>query len=166
MTKKNKTEESADVRETFTLSSGVVIRCKAVPTDIWIDAMSKVDEPKPPVVHIEDTGRYEENDSDPDYLAAKKAYLVKRNNASKRAVYLLGIEIVTTPADMVQPDSEAWEEERAFLGYTKPGKRESYYDWLRIVAAPSGADMALIMRECGRLTGVRETDALEALKSA
>lgn len=166
MTDKIETEEGVDVRETPTLSSGVVIRCKAVPTDIWMDAMSRVDEPKPPVVYLEETGRHEENDSDPAYLEAKKAYLVKRNNASKRAVYLLGIEIVATPADMVQPDSEAWEEERAFLGYTKAGKLESYYDWLRIKVAPSGADMALIMRECGRLTGVRETDALEALKSA
>ena len=166
MTDKKTTGGSVSVRETLTLSSGVVLECRAIATDVWVDALSKVSEPKPPTVLIESTGRYEENDSDPDYIAAKRAYHVKHNEASKRAAYVLGTRVLEVPADMARADSEEWAEERAFLGYSAPTKIDALYDWLRIKAAPSSADMVEIMRTVGRLTSTREQDVMEALKSA
>lgn len=155
--------EAASVRETLALSSGVMVRVQAIPRDLWLEIMSRVAEPTPPVVLNEATGRYEENDSDPAYLQAKQRYVMDKLEAMTRGAYLFGVVVVSIPPDVLAPDSAEWHARRVLLRRTEPGAE--LLDWLRLVAAPSGADNAVIMREIGRATGTREADVQEALKS-
>lgn len=149
----------------ITLSTGVVLRLRVVPpmliTDIAGEAMRE--RPKPPTAYVEAVDRVEENPDDPDYQEAlsnwQAGVLLDLNNT-----YILkGTELVSIPEDVAGLDDPEWLDEMRVLGRRVETRRQRYLSWVKYAAGPSREDVAMIVREVGRLSGVSESDVQESI---
>ena len=80
------------------------------------EASSRVPEPRPPEVFVDDKGRKEENPNDPDYLRALERLDVERSMAAIDVMIMMGIELVNedgTPYE-IEPDGR-WRKQLKML---------------------------------------------------
>ncbi len=153
-------------RKVLTLSTGVKLRTKQVPvmlpTEIAMEGMRL--RPKPPVMYVEALDRDDENPSDPDYLQAVQRWqaqiLVDMNNA----FILLGTEIEYVPRGFVRPEDPKFAEQMDVLNRDVSSDSLRYLAWVKYAAAASSEDIAMIVGEVGRLSGVGEADVREAVE--
>jgi len=149
----------------LTLSTGVKLRIKQVPvmlpTEIAMEGMRL--RPKAPVMFIEALDREDENQSDPDYQEALQRWqsqiLVDMNNA----FILLGTEIDSVPRGFARPEDPKFHEQMSVLNRDVGSESLQYLAWVKYCAAPKSDDIALIVGEVGRLSGVGESDVREAV---
>lgn len=147
-----------------TLSSGVVLRVRAVSTSLFADLMAEMDPPKPPVVFIESKGREEENPDDPDYLAAKQAHQARVAKSMSDAVIVLGTELESLPKGFPGPDDTAWNAQMRALGRRFEGEADRYLAWVKYQAGKETTDFQTIWEAVGRQASVLEKDTQAAVR--
>jgi hypothetical protein len=157
-------ENAGKPNSEITLSTGIKLKVRAVPTTIYGEIMRKYTRPIPPVIFIEDKGRKEENLNDPRFLQLSSEYDNNVSMAVIDAMILLGTEVSSVPASMTKPEDEAWADELEAIGIViGENKRKRYLMWIKYVAATGINDITKIMEAVGRLTGVTEEDVQDAV---
>lgn len=147
-----------------TLSSGVVLRVRAVSTSLFADLMAEMEGPRPPVVFIESKGREEENPDDPDYLAAKQAHQARVAKAMSDAVIVLGTELESLPDGFPGPEDPVWNAQMRALGRRFEGEQDRYLAWVKYQAGKETTDFQTIWEAVGRQASVLERDAHAAAR--
>lgn len=156
--------ENGHDQDTITLSTGVVLRLKPISKQLIRTVQTQFERPEVPMWEDPNKGRQVENPSDPKYIEAVEQYMVEIANATMDVCILRGTEVLEKPDDLLDPDSEQWVYEMQTLGLPMgDNPRARYLAWIKGVAAPLDRDMNLVMGVIGRMTGVSETDVLEAV---
>ena len=139
-------------------SSGVVVKINArkLPVTYLQKTWNKINslQPKPPIVHMPDKGRKEENQDDPDYIEAYNQWAIDSYEAIANVAVLRGVEIAAIPGNLLKPDSEEWLEEAGIYGAAN--NREAYLMWFNMCAAPTEADVSLFMERLGTILGASQ----------
>lgn len=151
--------------EDITLSTGVVLRCRAVSASLFADLLARYPTPRPPVVWLEDKGREEENPDHPDYIAQVQQHNIQIAKALSDAMVLLGTEIVSIPKGVSRQDDKAWLDEMRALGYELRSIPERYLAWIKFKAVANTSDFNAIGKAVGRQTGVTEVDVESAAQT-
>jgi hypothetical protein len=133
------------------LSTGVELEALVVPPMLLTD------------IAVEAVDRDEENPDDPVFKEAlsnwQAGVLIDLNNA----YILVGTRLVSKPDGLPGWDDADWLDEMKLLGRRVGSRRQRYLAWIKYVAAPTGEDITLIVREVGRLSGVSERDVQESI---
>jgi hypothetical protein len=159
----------ADVKplpDTFTLSSGVVLRAKRV-APLRIDAINRqYKDPEVPMVELED-GRKVENPDHPKYIEKLRNNTEERDNALLNAFMLFGTEVVSIPETIRSIDNSDWVDEMELVGIHVPdNKLARYLAWMRYEALLDAQnDMAAIMQHVLRKMAIAEENIAEAMQS-
>jgi hypothetical protein len=151
--------------DTFTLSTGVVLKPTRVPSMVFPELMSRMERPKPPRVFIEDIGREEENPADPDYQSRLEIFNAEYTKAIIDTMIILGTEVVYVPDNVAKETDTRWTLKIKALGIVPTDEIQRYLLWVKFVAATDNKDIEAIMREVGRLSGVSEEDVSEAVET-
>jgi hypothetical protein len=80
--------------EIVTLSTGVRVKVMPVTATLIDEVQSKIADPEPPMIYLEEKDRSEPNYSDPRYLRAIERAQVDRVIAAVDALVLFGVELV------------------------------------------------------------------------
>lgn len=96
--------------EIVTLSTGVRVRVKPVTATLIDEVQSKIVDPDPPEIFLEEKGRSEPNYSDPRYLRAIERAQVNRVIAAVDALVLFGVELVDG-----LPEDKDWVKKLKFM---------------------------------------------------
>jgi hypothetical protein len=80
--------------EPIKLSTGYWALITPVSAPLIDEASSRVPEPRPPTVFVDDKGREEENPNDPDYLRELERLDVERSMAAIDVIIMMGIDLV------------------------------------------------------------------------
>jgi len=142
-----------------TLSTGVVIRCKAVSGLILSRIYEQRPIPEVPTRINPDTERAEPNPDDPEYLSD----LDERNMALlgqiNKAFVILGTEVASLPKGMEGPDGDEWVKTLESIGLSVSDDRRSRYrEWFLTTACADAADGASVIRTVGILSNIRPMD--------
>lgn len=148
---------------TITLSNGVVVRPKRMPTAmlqrLWIQFPS----PKPPIKEFESAGGRkwrEPNPQDPLYLAEVEERSAKLSDSFAKLVFLKAMEIVSLPEGMANfEEDDEWMEELELLGIELPTSTLARrMEWIRYRIVPTTEDYELVYNSATALAGVSEED--------
>ena len=151
--------------EDITLSTGVVLRCKAVSRSLFADLLARHPLPKPPVIYLPDKGREEDNPDHPDYIEKVKQHNIEIAKSLSDAMVLLGTEVIDIPKGLPKQDDRDWLEEMRVLGFDlRPGP-ERYLAWVKFKAVANEGDFNAIGKAVGRQTGVTEEDVESAAQT-
>jgi len=91
------------------LSTGYWAKIRPVAPSLIDGSQALLEDPKPPMVYIEDLGRETENPSDPKYLRELQMMDVKRAVAAVDAMIMFGVELVDEEGNPVPPpDPSTW----------------------------------------------------------
>lgn len=156
-----------DERALITLSNGIVIRVLPVPPLVILQAVSRIERPKPPVFHNKETDRDEENPNDPGYQEAMKQYDLDQLEAATYAAMVVGTRFISAPDNSyyVGPDSDEWIRTLAVIGITFDSNNEfsRYYAWLRFHAMSTQADVEQVVNGVMAACGVTEREVQNAI---
>lgn len=145
-----------------TLSSGVIVKARAVPDNLIMKFREKNPPPRPPVVPIEQGGKKwnEENPNDPEYKAELENYQMRIGVAMTDMMLLVGMEILATPKGFVPyEEDDTWEETLEALDLEVPEKPASKkIEWLRLRVAPSMQDIEKLSSAYNKAAGISEED--------
>jgi hypothetical protein len=156
---------------TLRLSSGIVLRIKAVPQRALRDAARRVPVPPVPVFHNEDKDRDEENPNDPDYQRAMQEYQIATYSAGANIAMLMGTEFKSAPPGEYGPDDDEWV---SFLRMTSSGlldeidlndKAQRYFAWLNYWALRTNDDTSLCVMAPMLAASVSEEEVALAVSS-
>lgn len=152
--------------DTITLSTGVVLRVKKVPSLTLIKMLASSPRPKVPVYFNKNMGREIEHPDDPDYIERVRSWKIEISDMTLNALILLGTELVKCPKGVPSPESDKWIQKYSLLGQPITAENEywRYLTWVTFVAATADSDMGLIQEVVGRLSGVPEA-AVEATET-
>jgi len=144
---------------TFTLSTGVVLRGKQVPPLILVKIMASFPRPKVPTYMSPTMGREMENPDNPDYIDRVRSWKIDSSNVILNAMILLGTELVSIPKNFPGPENKSWMDEYQLLGTQLSPENKSwrYLTWITFKAATSLKDLDIIKEVVGRLSGIPET---------
>lgn len=147
------------------LSTGVVLRSKKINRNVFADILSEHAKPRVPVTYNHDKGREEENQQDPEYLAALNLYNTQLARAMSDALIVLGTELESKPDELPGQDDPTWLEEVELLRvYKTHTRRGRYLAWVKTVAISNDEDFKAIGKSVQRALGVPEEDAAEKTK--
>jgi hypothetical protein len=150
------------------LSSGVKLRCKPIPPWLIADVINEWNDKKPrvPVYVNPEKGREEPNPADPDYNKDLDEWNIAVAMELNNALILMGTEVVEVPEGLPAHDDPEWTSKMQAMGRLSDNPHRNYLHWIKYTAAPKiPEDIELIIREVGRLSGVRETDVQAAVSS-
>ena len=159
----NGIDEIGERDDIVTLSSGVQIKAKAVPKHFIFAVTSRFKKPRAPWEDV--GGMQKENTDDPDYREDLKSWVADLANAGNDVALSLGTEIVEIPSGVPKEGSKEFKEMMEYFDLpmqTNKTARKLY--WLKAIAAPTDADINLLLGEIGRLTGVSEADVAQAVE--
>ena len=146
------------------LSTGVVLKARAVSTLVITDLTRRLTKPTVPTVYNKDIGRDEENPFSPEYVGKMEKWEADVSSGMIDTFILLGTELVSIPKGMPGADGKEWREDMELLGIEiSSSKKHSYLLWIKYVAAPSQNDISEIITAVSRLSGVIEEDVDEAV---
>lgn len=150
------------------LSNGIVLRGKPVPRAVMLNVVRRIPVPPVPVVAVEAVEggtRDEENPNDPDYLDAIEAMHSARLEATYRAAYALGTEVVSVPEGMYGPEADGWLEELAVVGAEADvtSRTARYLSWLQMYALSSQQDHSELYGACLAAAGIMEMEVVQAV---
>ena len=159
-------DENGAAPDEVTLANGVRLKLRSVPPLFVRKAVSHLERPKPPRVHLEEKGREEENPNDPDYIAALEEYGQKTFDAGANVMLAMGVSVLEVPDGMSKPEDEDWVELLEAAGFepdvhTEAARRLS---WLSYYAITSEHDVIKIVLGVSRLTGVGEQEVAAAME--
>lgn len=182
--------ETDDTPQTeFTLSTGVILGLRSVPPMLVRRAVLQVSSqaPVPPKIFIEHQDREEANPNDPAYLAAVERHGETEFMAAAAVILGVGTWVISIPAMMPGPDSDAWIEEADFFHveaevncwrckeeiaashFAKDGckacEKARYISWLNLCAIASESEWLKLMVTVAKRTGVSEGEVQAALSS-
>lgn len=147
------------------LSTGVVLRSKAISRNIFADILSEHVAPHIPSVYNHDKGREEDNPQDPEYLDQMRRYNTQLARAMSDALIVLGTEFESKPDSLPSYDDETWLEEVNLLRIYKTTSRKGrYLAWVKTVAISTDDDFKAITESVKRSMGVPEGDVADAAK--
>lgn len=159
-------EQNRGESNLITLSSGVVLKTKAVPPMILAKIDQKFPEPKIPHVYDEDRGRNIPNPEDPDYLAAIRQNGEARGTAVIDVIAGLGTVAYFVPTHMFTHEDDGWIDDLEFFGFDIPVKGMGrYLAWLKYYVIKSGEDLALIATKSAKSLGVPEKEVAQAIQN-
>jgi hypothetical protein len=149
----------------FTLSTGVVLRPKAMPPYVYIRVATKDKPPKPPRFKVPNKDVYLDNTDDENYIKDFKQWELDQNDRMLIAMVTFGIEkIVKVPKGVERPTSDKWINKLRLAGVETepddPDWRQTH--WILSVAAVNEEDFNTIFTGVGRLSGVPEEDVQTA----
>ncbi len=155
------------VPTTVTLSCGVVLRFKPVPSLAIREAAMRIEAPAVPVIHLEDKGRDEENPNDPAYLQAVAEFEAARAMVANDVILLLGTEVVSVPEGVAALQDQDWIQDLQLLGIEfdpdHPGARK--LAWLKFYVLRTDEDSVKALMGPMRSAGVGEADVAKATAS-
>jgi hypothetical protein len=152
----------------ITLSSGVKLRCKPIPPWLIADVINEWNDRKPkiPVYLNPEKGREEENPADPNYQKALDDWNIAVAMELNNALILMGTEVIEVPEGFPSHEDREWTSKMQAMGRLSDNPHRNYLYWIKYTAAPKmPEDIELIIREVGRLSGVREEDVQAAVGS-
>ena len=160
-------EQETPLPTEVTLSSGVRLRCKAVPPFLARKAISRIPRPQPPVVFLEDKGRQEENPNDPDYLTRLTEWQNMIYEVGTDVLLVAGTSIIDVPTGIYLPEDDGWLSLVEFLGVKidVSNSHSRYLHWLTCYALETPDDLAKVVTAVGSLTGVSEEEVEAAVKT-
>lgn len=158
-------EDRNDDREVV-LSNGIILGIRPVPPFVTRAALSKLDTPDVPVVHIAEKDRSEANPNDPTYIAAMQLYQAEKLAIFADVLMLKGTEVKFVPEGRCNPDDDIWVEELALVGIDVPtGKAARYLSWVKFHALETDRDIAYLTALLVRSSGVTEGEVQRAIES-
>lgn len=149
-------------KDVIILSTGVVLKLGTVPAWKMNDAVKVLEKPTIPKIMV-DGDREIENPDDPEYQKAVKKYEEEVSFIFNDYMIVFGTSLVTKPDDLPGVEDTEWKEALEWSG-TKVGasRMDVYLKWVKYVAGPKAEDIALIIKEVGRRSGVSESDVKTA----
>lgn len=121
------------------LSTGVVLKIRAVAKSFIYQVTQSIEPPEVPVVWVAEKETNIENPDDPDYTEKLETWAVEIANASTDVALLRGTTIVKIPDGFMGPDDEEWVDEMKLLGLPMiDNQRARYLAWVKAIAAPVG----------------------------
>jgi hypothetical protein len=159
---------AADDPFTFTTKAGIVFKLKPVPPMLIVDAQKRIAKPRPPKVRLEDKETWEENLSDPEYIAAMEEYEQTVGELTNSIFLVRGTSVVSPLPDGIEKVSdEGWAADvREFAGLDVPedtSSRKRYLLWLKYVAVATPDDFGNLLSKLMRYGGVTlEVDVAQA----
>lgn len=158
--------------ELVTTSTGVEFEIFKPPIFV-LRAVSKqiaTSEPKPPMLFVEEKGRNEPNEADPDFVARHAQWQEEVVIRQLDAVMAVGSKINKLPDGVPSIESQEWSDKLIAIGIeTAQGGTLRYLEWIRYVAAPNMEDIGLLIGRLMSLMGTAETEvatAIDAFRSA
>lgn len=153
----------------FTTASGVVFNVLPISLYLLRDAIRRLEAPKIPLVHIEDKDTFEENPSDPDYIAALDEFNVRRIEISGDVALYKGTTVHSVPDGVPTHIDDEWRMELLELSEDNlqipvSGPRR-YLAWIRYVAASHSEVLDLHNRVMQVSGHVMEADVENASES-
>ena len=149
------------------LSTGVVLKPRAIPPYVYVRVSTKDPMPDAPRSKVKNKDFYLENTDDETYIKKVQQWELEQNDRMLNAMVSYGIEeIVSVPKDMETYKKDRWLTKLAHTGI------EVYPDdldwrmtfWILTVAAVDAEDFNAIFAGVGRLSGVPEEDVQNAAK--
>lgn len=142
------------------LSSGRVLRLRAVPPYLLMEAGKRIIDPKPPLVEIESQipggGKtFFEDATNPQYQQALLESQLKRGHLLDETNWLYGLP------DVVPPEDDSWKDDilDALPGLEwRDGKRGRKLDYIQYVVVASQADLDRIRKKFNELGEESQTD--------
>ncbi len=144
---------------TVTLSNGVKVRIEAPNLFAFSDICREIrdNEPQPPVVHIEEKGREEENPSDPEYLRALERYTANSSERLHNLMLLTGLKVVEVPDGVSALENDEWLDLLKALGLPLPENPiDRKIAWLKYVIVSDVVDLALVSTPLRAMLGIEE----------
>lgn len=170
----SKPEASPDL---VTLSNGIRLGIRSVPGFFMRDALRRMPAPEVPKVFIDERNVWEENESDPAYIAAFSKWLVDLNEVSINLAITVGTSTIKAgkfaplvehlPEDIPAWDDDVWvdmvQAVTTIVIEERPQAR--YLAWLRYVALERESDVELLSKAVGRKSGILSRDVEAALQT-
>ena len=150
----------------ITLSTGVCLRVKKIPSILLADIVAKHNpsRPTPPRIFIVSKGREEENPDDPEYKERMGGWQAGLVAAVNNAFLLFGTSVESIPNTIESLESDRWAQRIRLLGLeTTDNPDARYLAWLKYVGGTEDSDIQLMLSEVGRLSGVAEADVQTAV---
>jgi hypothetical protein len=154
----------------LTLASGVRLKLRPpAPKAITLrQEQFELTKPKPPMVYIEDKGREEPNEADPDYVYALELHEAKRSEMITDILALTGTSLDHLPEGMEGPESDWFADLLLALKIdVSPARAGRYVQWLKYHAATE-TELNHLNRQLLVMLGTPEQEvnaALEDMKS-
>jgi hypothetical protein len=151
------------------LSTGVKLRITR--PSIWLlqeksrQLLPKM--PKPPIIHIEEKDRDEENPNDPEYKAALQQWVDDWGRTAENASLILGVIIESTPEGFSRPEDAEWADELSeTFGIEIPAQKQlRYAAWLKLWACRTEDDSLMLAKATRQIAGVPEEEVDKAADS-
>jgi hypothetical protein len=105
-------EIKVDAEEIVTLERGFKVKITPVPGMLITEAISRVQEPKVPIVWNDKKDREEPNYQDPTYVAAMQRYEAQKVIASTNAAIRMGVRLIDG-----LPEDDSWIDDLQELGF-------------------------------------------------
>jgi hypothetical protein len=152
---------------TVTLSCGVVLRFKPVPSLAIREAAMRIEAPAVPTVHIEDKGRDEENPNDPTYKQAVAEFDAARAMVANDVILLLGNDVESVPEDVAAVQEQSWIEDLQAVGieFDAENRAARKLAWLKFYVLRTDEDSLKAIMGPMRSAGVGEADVAKAMDS-
>ena len=146
------------------LSTGVILRGKAMPPGVFINLAVNNPPPQAPMYKVGDN--YFANADDPTYIEQFKFWSDDKNKNMLNAMIIFGTELEKVEKGLPKLEDTDWVERLDLSGIrTRPeNKSWRFLFWVLTIAAPIPADWEEITKVVGRLTGVPERDVDSASK--
>ena len=146
------------------LSTGVILRGKAMPPGVFINLAVNNPPPQAPMYKVGDN--FFSNADDPTYIEQFKFWSDNKNKDMLNAMINFGTELEKVEKGLPKLEDTDWVEILELSGIrTRPeNKSWRYLFWVMMVAAPTTDDWSKITEVVGRLTGVPERDVDSASK--
>jgi hypothetical protein len=137
--------------ETIILSTGVVVRAKAVPSVYIQQLYSKYPEPQPPIVEVmvgdPPRKRKEENPNDPFYQKAVEQHGIMISQKILGLVLMFGLDVVEVPEGTETVEGTDWSDGLAAIGEEIPEKGAARkLAWLQVVALRTSEDFTEVIQ--------------------
>lgn len=159
--------EREELPTEVTLSCGVVLKFKPVPSAAIREAVIRIKAPEVPRVLIEEKGREEENPNDPDYIFAVAEHKAAQALVANDVILLLGTEVASVPESVYAVSDKGWIEELAVVGIEVDGGNAAARKlaWLKFYAIRTDEDTLKALMGPMRSAGVSEVDVAQAIDS-
>lgn len=168
---KDRDKETVDERpkreRVITLSTGVKLRCKAIPHWLISDLLDEYNDSRPKIPQYFDERRkvWLDNPDSDEYAKQITDWNIKTGIALSNSMIIEGSKIESLPKNITGPDDSDWLERMASQKKDLSNKYMVYLMWVKYVAGPKNEDTRIILQAVGRLSGVREEDVDEAVDS-
>lgn len=148
------------------LSSGIVLRLKAVPPFLVRNAVTRLEKPKIPILENPEKGRSEPNPADPAYLDALDEYEAQTIEVGINVLLIAGTEVLEVPTEGFSPDDAGWRELAEYfdIALDVENPKTNYLNYLKCYALASAEDLRRVLQPLMALAGLTEEEVTKAVE--